>query len=160
MPLGSISELPADSCREIKASEGDKAVNGWYWLTTPGSHHVSLSYCLMKTGKGKVYRCYRFIFENYFCCWKAWIKIIIRELANKLLTRLIFRSSSNAMYGWFWYNPAHSWCRLCWCKSKWGRYSPCCIGDILEWSTTLLTKTTLTLFISGKLPLRFTYSFN
>ena len=51
MPLGSISELPADSCREIKASEGDKAVNGWYWLTTPGSHHVSLSYCLMKTGK-------------------------------------------------------------------------------------------------------------
>ena len=66
-PLGSISELPADSCREIKASEGDKAVNGRYWLTTPGSHHVSLSYCLMKTGKGKVYRGYRFIFENYFC---------------------------------------------------------------------------------------------
>ena len=67
VPLGSISELPADSCREIKASEGDKAVNGRYWLTTPGSHHVSLSYCLMKTGKEKVYRCYHFIFENYFC---------------------------------------------------------------------------------------------
>ena len=32
VPLGSISELPAQSCREIKASEGQHAVSGSYWI--------------------------------------------------------------------------------------------------------------------------------
>ncbi|CAH3198803.1 unnamed protein product [Porites evermanni] len=32
VPLGSIPELPAQSCREIKASEGEHAVNGSYWI--------------------------------------------------------------------------------------------------------------------------------
>ncbi|XP_027038160.1 uromodulin-like [Pocillopora damicornis] len=31
-PLGSIRELPAISCKEIKASEGGQAVSGYYWL--------------------------------------------------------------------------------------------------------------------------------
>lgn len=32
VPLGSIPELPAQSCREIKASEGEHAVSGSYWI--------------------------------------------------------------------------------------------------------------------------------
>ena len=32
VPLGSIPELPAESCQEIKASEEDKAVSGKHWL--------------------------------------------------------------------------------------------------------------------------------
>ena len=32
VPLGSIQELPAYSCGEIKASEGEEAVNGSYYL--------------------------------------------------------------------------------------------------------------------------------
>ena len=32
VPLGSIPELPAQSCREIKASEVEHAVSGSYWI--------------------------------------------------------------------------------------------------------------------------------
>ena len=32
VPLGSIPELPAQSCREIKVSEGHYAVSGSYWI--------------------------------------------------------------------------------------------------------------------------------
>ena len=32
VPLGSIPEMPAESCSEIKASEGGKAVSGGYWF--------------------------------------------------------------------------------------------------------------------------------
>ena len=30
--LGAIPELSADSCKEIKASEGGQAVSGYYWV--------------------------------------------------------------------------------------------------------------------------------
>ena len=30
--LGAIPELPADSCKEIKASGGGQAVSGYYWV--------------------------------------------------------------------------------------------------------------------------------
>ena len=38
VPLGSIPELPAETCKEIKASEGGQAVSGKYWFDsiTPG----------------------------------------------------------------------------------------------------------------------------
>ena len=32
VPLGSIPEMPVESCVEIKASEEGRAVNGEYWL--------------------------------------------------------------------------------------------------------------------------------
>ena len=48
MPLGSISELPADSCREIKASEGTQAVSGNYWLDSTSSGNAILARCDMK----------------------------------------------------------------------------------------------------------------
>ena len=34
VPLGSVSEVPATSCAEIKASEGDNTPSGSYWLDT------------------------------------------------------------------------------------------------------------------------------
>ena len=32
MPLGSIQDLPAESCAEIKASEGNKVAESRHWL--------------------------------------------------------------------------------------------------------------------------------
>lgn len=46
VPLGSIRDLPARSCKEIKSSEGSEMVSGRYWMypsLTPGE--VSLVYC-------------------------------------------------------------------------------------------------------------------
>ena len=53
MPLGSIPELPADSCREIKASEGAQAVNGSYYLDPEKNGDPSKLYCDMTTVGGK-----------------------------------------------------------------------------------------------------------
>ena len=49
VPLGSIPELPADSCGEIKASEGARAVSGNYWLDFARSGSSILARCDMKT---------------------------------------------------------------------------------------------------------------
>ena len=51
--LGVIPELPADSCKEIKASEGGKAVSGKYWLNFIILDTPVLAHCDMKT-EGRV----------------------------------------------------------------------------------------------------------
>ena len=48
--LGSISELPADSCAETKADEGGHAVSGSYWLDLTKSGNSTLVLCDMTTG--------------------------------------------------------------------------------------------------------------
>ena len=45
--LGTIPELPAESCEEIKASEGEKAVSGKYCLDSIEPGNVTLAYCNM-----------------------------------------------------------------------------------------------------------------
>ena len=50
VPLGSIPELPADSCGEIKASEGAQAVSGNFWLDPTRSGNSILVRCDMETG--------------------------------------------------------------------------------------------------------------
>ncbi|KAL9963778.1 hypothetical protein ACROYT_G027318 [Oculina patagonica] len=50
VPLGFIPELPADSCAEIKASEGGQAVSGDYWMDSTRSGNSILARCDMKTG--------------------------------------------------------------------------------------------------------------
>nr|XP_058942097.1 fibrillin-3-like [Pocillopora verrucosa] len=49
VPLGSVPGLPADSCKEIKASEGGQAVSGNYWLDSPRTGNSILARCDMKT---------------------------------------------------------------------------------------------------------------
>ena len=49
VPLGSRRELPAESCKEIKASEGEQAVSGNYWLDSTRSGNSTLARCDMKT---------------------------------------------------------------------------------------------------------------
>ncbi|KAL9963774.1 hypothetical protein ACROYT_G027314 [Oculina patagonica] len=49
VPLGSIPELPADSCGEIKASEGGQAVSGNYWLDLENNGNPLKVYCDMTT---------------------------------------------------------------------------------------------------------------
>ena len=52
VPLGSIPELPAVSCKEIKMSEG-QAVSGKYWLSSLKSKMAVFAHCDMKT-EGKL----------------------------------------------------------------------------------------------------------
>ena len=49
VPLGSIPELPAESCAEIRASEGENAVSGNYWLDSIKLGEVVLARCNMST---------------------------------------------------------------------------------------------------------------
>ena len=49
VPLGSIPELPAKSCKEIKASEGAQAVSGKYWFDSIKPGKTSLADCDMNT---------------------------------------------------------------------------------------------------------------
>ena len=51
--LGAIPELSADSCKEIRASEGGEAVSGKYWLNLIKPDTPVLAHCDMKT-KGRV----------------------------------------------------------------------------------------------------------
>ena len=52
VPLGSVPELPAESCAEIKASEGEDAVSGNYWIDSIKPGEVVLARCDMsKLGK-------------------------------------------------------------------------------------------------------------
>ena len=51
--LGSIPALPADSCKEIKASEGGQAVSGNYWLDLERKGDPLNVYCDMTTNGGK-----------------------------------------------------------------------------------------------------------
>ena len=56
--LGSTAELPAESCAEIKRSEGAEIASGMYWLhssITPGE--ASLVYCDMASVDGKLTYC-------------------------------------------------------------------------------------------------------
>ncbi|KAL9974363.1 hypothetical protein ACROYT_G011387 [Oculina patagonica] len=46
-PLGSILELPAQSCQEIKASEGKDTISSKYWLDPTGTGTAVLVYCDM-----------------------------------------------------------------------------------------------------------------
>ena len=48
VPLASIPALPAESCKEIKASEG-QAVSGKYWLSNIKPGMAVLAHCDMKT---------------------------------------------------------------------------------------------------------------
>ena len=47
VPLGSIPELPAQSCQEIKLSEGKDTVSNMYWLDESGKGNAVLDYCDM-----------------------------------------------------------------------------------------------------------------
>ena len=49
MPLGSVPELPAETCKEIKASEGGQAVSRKYWLNSIVPGKSVLAYCDMET---------------------------------------------------------------------------------------------------------------
>lgn len=45
--LGSIPELPAISCKEIKASDGERGVSGNYWFDSVIPGKTILLYCDM-----------------------------------------------------------------------------------------------------------------
>jgi len=54
VPLGSIPELPAHSCQEIKASEGKGTISSKYWLDATANGTAVLAYCDMDL-EGKLF---------------------------------------------------------------------------------------------------------
>ena len=60
-PLGSIPELPALSCQEIKLSEGKNSISKKYWLDPTNVGSSKLVYCDMNLGGKSVYQ-----EQNYF----------------------------------------------------------------------------------------------
>ena len=54
VPLGSIPELPAETCKEIKASEGEQAISGKYWFDSIIPGKTVLAHCDMKTEGNKL----------------------------------------------------------------------------------------------------------
>ncbi|XP_078382555.1 uncharacterized protein LOC144665226 isoform X6 [Oculina patagonica] len=48
VPLGSRRDLPAETCKEIKLSEGDQAVSGEYWFDSIIPGETVLAHCDMK----------------------------------------------------------------------------------------------------------------
>ena len=48
VPLGSIREVPAESCEEIKASEGEEALCK-NWLKPASSAETTLVHCYLNT---------------------------------------------------------------------------------------------------------------
>lgn len=48
VPIGSTAELPAESCAEIKASEGKRAVSGIVWLDPTNSGKAVVARCDME----------------------------------------------------------------------------------------------------------------
>ena len=53
-PLGSIPELAAESCKEIKASEGQQVVSDRYWIYSAIHEKALLAYCDMETEGGVI----------------------------------------------------------------------------------------------------------
>lgn len=49
MVLGSVVELPAESCKDIKLSEDESAPSGTYWLNPLKSGKVVPAFCDMNT---------------------------------------------------------------------------------------------------------------
>ena len=47
VPLGSVAELPAESCAEIRADEGEDAGSGNYWLDSKKPGEIVLARCGM-----------------------------------------------------------------------------------------------------------------
>ena len=64
VPVGSIPELPVESCKEIKASEGRQAVSGKYWFDSLIPGKVILAHCNMETEGGTPYLINLFKFCN------------------------------------------------------------------------------------------------
>ena len=80
VPLGSMEEVPAASCQEIKTSEGPSTVSGNYWLDSIKPGQVTLVFCDMRTG-GEFLWCIRKLYE--FDLW------LFRKLFHLLLSTLL-----------------------------------------------------------------------
>ncbi|XP_078379592.1 uncharacterized protein LOC144662614 [Oculina patagonica] len=64
VPLGSIPELPADSCEEIKESEGIQVVSGNFWLDLEKNGNPLKVYCDMTTDAGGWLLVSNFVIDN------------------------------------------------------------------------------------------------
>ena len=64
-PLGSIPELPALSCHEIKASEGKYTISGKYWMDPTRKGKAKLIYCDM-VNEGRLLQLFYFVASYHY----------------------------------------------------------------------------------------------
>lgn len=83
--LGSIPEFPAETCTEIKASEGGQAVSGKYWFDSILAGQVVFAYCDMET-EGKLEN----LFDKYHRLRFRWTQGYILSLALSCEFRSVF----------------------------------------------------------------------
>lgn len=72
--LGSIPELPAESCEEIKASEGGQAISGKYWFDSIIPGKAVLAHCDMET-EGKTTNLIQFLFQCVYEFFRSNMKL-------------------------------------------------------------------------------------
>ena len=93
VPLASIPELPAESCREIKASEGGQPVSGNYWFDSILPEKVILAHCDMET-EGNTNYLIQFLFQ----CVKQFFHGNMNYGTKSFCCCFCF----NSCFSWFW----------------------------------------------------------
>lgn len=77
--------MPAESCKEIKASEGGQAVSGKYWFDSILAGQVVFAYCDVET-EGKLEN----LFDKYHRLRFRWTQGYILSLALSCEFRSVF----------------------------------------------------------------------
>ena len=90
--LGSIPELPAASCEEIKMSEGQVVTSKKYWMICINQDMAVLAYCNMTTG-GEL-NCWRAFASQHTILYNSgkmpkFVGRKIRSMHNRLLFLLL-----------------------------------------------------------------------
>ena len=87
VPLGSIPELPAQSCQEIKLSEGKDTVSNMYWLDESGKGNAVLDYCDMAISGKTLKKLNKMIFSLETLFFYS-----LHALGHSLFSKFVFNS--------------------------------------------------------------------
>ena len=90
--LGSIPELPAASCEEIKMSEGQVVARKKYWMICINQDMAVLAYCNMTTG-------------GELNCWRAFASQHTILYNSRKKTKIIGRKIAQSIV--FFYYPGY-----------------------------------------------------
>ena len=120
VPLGSIPELPAQSCQEIKLSEGKDTVSNMYWLDESGKGNAVLDYCDMAISGKTLKKLNKMIFSL-----KARFFHFLHALGHSLFAKFVFNSFISGRI------PLS--CKEIWTNKRYGFfYQPAAIGKFIS----------------------------
>ena len=97
--LGSIPELPAASCEEIKMSEGQVVASEKYWMICINQDMAVLAYCNMTTG-GEL--------NHYLRAFASQHTILYNSGKMAKFVGRKIRSMHNRLFFYYYYYPGYS----------------------------------------------------